>query len=269
MPKGALSPGLDLDPPGHDRPGFTGRQTPYMGADMAASRVKNLVAALVCVAFLSPAVMAESPKKGASDVSAAPPLYQLPKVGKPTGRVGGGRRGGFSALPEVYTLVPDHVGYSASAQPVLYWYLSEKAKGDVLFELTLIDETSISPLLDRRMSEPTKPGLQRVDLSKLGVKLKPGEEYQWSISLVPDPKDRSKDLVSSGWIEVVAPPDGMKDRLAAAGPAGAASVYGEAGLWYDTLDATMAQADRGDARAKVQLAGLLKQVGLPEDAATR
>jgi hypothetical protein len=235
---------------------------------MTASIIKTFIAALACVALLSPAVMAESPKKG-SDVSAAPPLYQLPKVGKPTGRVGGGRRGGVHALPEVYALVPDHVGYSTSAQPVLYWYLSEKARGDVVFEVTLIDESSISPLVDRRLSAPSQPGLQRVELSKLGVKLKRGEEYQWSISLVPDPKDRSKDLVSSGWIEVVSPPAGMQDRLAAAGPAGAASVYGEAGLWYDTLDATMAQADRGDAQAQGQLAGLLKQVGLPEEAATR
>ena len=40
---------------------------------------------------------------------------------------------GTPAAPEIYTLVPDHVGYSASAQPVLYWYLSEKASSDVFF----------------------------------------------------------------------------------------------------------------------------------------
>lgn len=236
---------------------------------MAASLLRSLVAALACALFWIPVASAESAEKGTSDVSAAPPLYQLPKVGKPTGRVGGGRRGGVAALPDVYALVPDHVGYSASSQPVLYWYMSETARGDVVFELTLIDDSSVDPLLDRRFSAPSTAGLQRVDLSTLGVSLDPGEEYQWSIALVPDPKDRSKDIVATGWIEVVPPPAGMADRLAAAGPGGAAAVYGQAGLWYDTLDATMVQADRGDSQAKGQLAGLLKQVGLPEDAATR
>lgn len=234
---------------------------------MASHQIRFLIAALALALAWIPTASAES--KQGTDVSAAPPLYQLPKVGKPTGRVGGGRRGDVAALPAVYALVPDHVGYSASSQPVLYWYMSEQAKGDVLFELTLIDEKSVDPLIDRRFTAPRKPGLQRVDLSTLGVRLEPGQEYQWSISLVPDPKDRSKDLVATGWIEVVPPPDGMADRLAAAGPGGAAAVYGEAGLWYDTLDATMAQADRGDAQAQGQLAGLLKQVGLPEDAASR
>jgi hypothetical protein len=236
---------------------------------MAGSFVKFILAALACAALATPVAVAESPKQKTADVSAAPPLYQLPKVGKPTGRVGGGRRGGAAALPQVYALVPDHVGYSASPQPVLYWYLSEPAQGDVRFELTVIDENSIAPLVDSRFAAPPEPGVQRVELSKLGVALKPGEEYQWSVSLVPDPKDRSKDIVASGWIEVVARPQGMDDRLAKAGPSGAAAVYGEAGLWYDTLDATLAQADRGDTQAQGQLASLLEQVGLPSDAAAR
>ncbi|MGI9590473.1 MAG: DUF928 domain-containing protein [Myxococcota bacterium] len=235
---------------------------------MASQPIRLLIAALALALAWIPMASAESPGKEGADVSAAPPLYQLPKVGKPTGRVGGGRRGGASALPDVYALVPDHVGFSASSQPVLYWYMSDKAKGEVLFELTLIDEKSVDPLVDRRFTAPPKPGLQRVDLTTLGVRLEPGEEYQWSISLVPDPKDRSKDLVATGWIEVVSPPDGMADRLAAAGPGGAAAVYGEAGLWYDTLDATLSQADRGDTQAQGQLALLLKQVGLPEEAAS-
>ncbi|MCH7781190.1 MAG: DUF928 domain-containing protein [Acidobacteria bacterium] len=203
------------------------------------------------------------------DVSAMPPIYLLPKVGKPTGRVGGGRRGLGDGTPDIYALVPDHVGYTISAQPVLYWYLSETAKGDIKFELTLIDEASIEPLVDQRIASPKKSGIQSIDLSKYGVKLKPGEEYQWSIALVPDPEDRSKDVVSSGWIERIAEPKGIEDRLSKAGPSGAASVYGTEGLWYDTLAATHAQLIRNpdDPRHRQQLSTLLGQVGLPDSAA--
>ena len=203
------------------------------------------------------------------DVSSPPPIYQLPKVGKPRGRVGGGRRGTIVEVPDVYTLVPDHVGYTTSAQPKLYWYLSEKAKGDILFELTLIDDTSIDPLIDKRLTAPAKAGLQSVDLHDYGVQLEPGREYQWSVALVPDPKDRSKDVVASGWIQRQPEPAGLADALAQAGPDGAAKVYGKQGLWYDMLGALGDEIHRnpGDAEARQELASLLQQAGLPAAAA--
>ena len=103
--------------------------------------------------LLGPAAGAqEAPGAAAgSDVAASPPIYQLPKVGKPTGRVGGGRRGTGDGLPGLYAVVPDHVGYTTSRQPVLYWYLSDRVAGNVRLELTLIDEKSVDPLLDRQV----------------------------------------------------------------------------------------------------------------------
>jgi hypothetical protein len=203
------------------------------------------------------------------EVSSPPPLYQLPKVGKPRGRVGGGRRGTIVEVPDVYTLVPDHVGYTASAQPTLYWYLADKAKGDILFELTLIDDSSIDPLIDKRLSAPSKAGLQAVDLHDYGVQLEPGREYEWSVALVPDPKDRSKDVVASGWIERQPEPEGLSSALAQAGPDQAAKVYGQQGLWYDMLGALGDQIRRnpGDTQARQELASALEQAGLPTAAA--
>jgi len=202
--------------------------------------------------------------------SSPPPLYQLPKVGKPRGRIGGGRRGAMGAAAELQALVPDHVGQTASAHPSLYWYLAEPA-GEVAFELTLIDSTSIDPLVDLRLDRPTRAGLQRVSLAELGVELEPGTEYQWSVAAVPDPEDHSKDVVASGWIERVAAPEDMPARLRAAGPDGAASVYGAAGLWYETLDAACERVRQNpDSDADRQrLAALLEQVGLPPAAAER
>jgi hypothetical protein len=208
---------------------------------------------------------AGGPAAGAG-VAASPPIYQLPKVGKPTGRVGGGRRGSGDALPGLYAVVPDHVGYTTSRQPVLYWYLSERVNGNVHLELTLIDEKSVDPLLDRQFPAPAQPGLQAIRLADYGVSLEPGQEYQWSVSLVPDTSDRSKDVVSSGWIEVVTAPDDLDAKLAAAGENGAPEVYGAAGLWYDTLAASAARLERDPAnpRYRGELDRLLAEVGLPE-----
>jgi hypothetical protein len=227
------------------------------------------VIAFVVAALAGAAAAEESKKKDDADSKTeAKSVYKLPKVGKPTGRLGGGRRGLGDDVPEVYALVPDHVGYTTSKQPVLYWYMAEGSTGQVKFELTLIDETSVDPLVDKRFPAPEKPGLQRIPLADHGVELRPGEEYQWSIALVTDPSDRSKDVVSSGWIERIPEPEGLADKLAAAGPEGAVSVYGEEGLWYDTLAAACDEVQRKqDEGSRQQLAGLLTEVGLPGEAA--
>jgi hypothetical protein len=204
-------------------------------------------------------------------VSSAPPLYQLPKVGKPRGRIGGGRRGPIQGVAELHALAPDHVGQTTSAQPTLYWYLAEPVAEGVALELTLIDATSVDPLLDRRLPRPERAGLQRVSLAEYRIALEPGQEYQWSIAAVPDPEDHAKDVVASGWIERVPAPAGIQERLAAAGPVDAPAVYGAAGLWYDMLDAAYerVRANPEAATYREQLAAVLEQAGLPAEAARR
>lgn len=207
--------------------------------------------------------------EGVAAVSAAPPLYRLPKVGKPRGRIGGGRRGPLDGVANLQALVPDHVGATTSGQPSLYWYLAEPIAEGVAIELTLIDEGSIDPLVDAKLARPSAAGLQRIRLADFGVTLEPGQEYQWSVSVVPDPEDRSKDVVTTGWIERVPAPAGLADRLAAAGSGEVVAVYGEAGLWYDMLDAAAAPVgERPDADlSRRQLGTLLEQAGLPAEAA--
>ena len=197
--------------------------------------------------------------------ASAAPSYQLPTVGKPRHRIGGGRRGGDEALPELWALVPEHVGQTVVKQPVLYWYVSDTSRADIHFELTLIDADSIEPLVDRHFDGPKRAGLQEVRLADHGVELHAGMEYQWSVALVSDPTQRSKDVVALGWIERVPEPAGLAERLAAAGPQGAPAVYAEAGLWYDALGALAGRVSRDpeDGVARGHLAGLLAQVGLP------
>jgi hypothetical protein len=237
-----------------------------------------LLAFTVATAFDSAQAEEESPDatapaasaNSASGANGAPaPVYRLPKVGKPRGRIGGGRRGPISGVADVRALVPDHVGQTTSAQPSLYWYLAEPASGEVILELTVIDETSIDPMLDRRLEHPASAGLQRIRLSELGVSLDPDQEYQWSVAVVPDPQDHSKDVVASGWVQRVPTPGALAEQLATAGPDGAATVYGEAGLWYDMLDAAFERirANPGSQAYRDQLAALLEEAGLPGDAA--
>ena len=218
----------------------------------------------------------DEPQKTAGDAmqtaaaDAAPaPVYRLPKVGKPRGRIGGGRRGPLLGGAEIEALVPDHVGQTTSAQPSHFWYLAAPAAGEVAFEVTVVDDRSIDPVVDRKLARPESGGVQRIRLADLGVSLEPGPEYQWSVAVVPDPQDHAKDVVASGWIQRVPAPEGLDGRLAAAGADGAATVYGEAGLWYDMLAAAYARigAHPEDDAYRAELAAVLEQVGLPAAAA--
>lgn len=210
-----------------------------------------------------------APAAGAEALRArrtTPPRYQLPRVGKPRHRIGGGRRSAGEPVAELWALVPEHVGQTIAKQPVLYWYVSETSQADVHFELTLIDEDSIEPLVDQRLNGPKQAGLQQVRLADHGVELETGMEYQWSVALVADPSQRSKDIVAVGWIERVSEPPGLAERLAAAGSDGEAAVYADSGLWYDALRALAGRVSRDpdDEVAQSHLAGLLEQVGLPD-----
>lgn len=207
----------------------------------------------------------EKPVQSATTQVGAVGVYQLPSVGKPRRRVGGGRRGPGDPLPELWALVPEHVARTAREQPSLFWYLSATSAGYVQFDLALIDEGSVEPLLEVRLPGPLTPGVQRVDLGAHAVRLSAGQEYQWSLAAVVDPDQRSRDVVAIGWIERVAVPEGLDAKLAAAGTAGAASVYAESGLWYDALGAIWSLAEQrpGDPEPQRQLDALLTQVGLP------
>jgi hypothetical protein len=230
-----------------------GGTTVFAGEAPAPQRPETAEVAQVA----SPPGSTSSQQPGAS----ALPVYQLPEVGKPRRRVGGGRRGLPQDQPEVVQLVPQHVGRTVSAQPKLYWYLSSVPSKDIRVELTLIDEESIEPVLDVPIDRPTEPGLHKIDLGKYGVKLSPGQDYQWSVALVVDPSQRSLDVVSTGWIRRVAPPADLKARLAAS-PENAAAIYASEGLWYDALDATAQLGASNDPRFQPHLTALLQQVDI-------
>lgn len=202
----------------------------------------------------------------------AGPLYVLPKVGKPRDRVGGGRRLPGAATAEIRALVPSHVAHTRAEQPVLYWSLSSNASTDVRFELTLIDQHSIDPVVEVTLAPPSHAGLQRVALADYGVRLALGEEYEWSVALVPDASRRSRDVLDRGFIERVPSPPAVEQALRQAGPrldpTEEVRLYAASGLWYDALDAAYReyQQDPQAPGARAHFDRLLQDASLPRPA---
>jgi hypothetical protein len=149
----------------------------------------------------------------------------------------------------------------------LYWYLGQEEKHPVY--VTLTDRQSVTPLLEVALTSPIQPGIQRIRLADYSVRLTPGVPYDWSIAIVLDATLRSQDIMVSGTIELVAPPDGLQGQLTRAGKMAAPRLYAEAGLWYDALAAlsTLIDAAPQEPTLRQQRAALLEQEKLAVAAA--
>ena len=203
----------------------------------------------------------EEPPKAAT--AAKPKItFQLPLRGAPATRVDGGSRGSGVSLTCLTVLAPDGVALTIQEQPSLFWFQSQPV--DTHFELTILEENTIQPLLHVRLPDARKAGIQRLNLTDFDVKLSIGIEYEWVVALVVDQDSRSKDVIASGWIKRVDPSPSLKSRLAGAAKNDLPYLYAEEGIWLDTLAAESDLVERrpDDKLLQQERAALLEQVGL-------
>ena len=220
----------------------------------------------ITLAAAAAAANAQQPQQPAPAKDGEAIAYTPPLRGAPQRRIGGASRGN-EALPAVFVLAPDHVGLTTSEAPALYWYLSGATK--VRVELTLIDEKETAPLVEVPVKPLAGPGIQSLRLADTPVKLKPDVEYQWTVSLVPDDKERSNDVISGGVIKRVAAPASLGASISGAPAEKRPGMLAAAGLWYDAIAllSEMIEQRPGDDALRQQRASLLEQVGLKEAAA--
>lgn len=189
--------------------------------------------------------------------------YSPPKgMNMPVKREGGATRGTGDKGPYLAVLVPNHTGLTLNNQPSLFWYISEPVK--VRVEITLINESSVEPILEIVLDESNKQGVRRLNLSDHGIRLKPNVEYQWFVSIVPDTEQRSKDISATGMITQVESSLPFKEKMAKSEGIEKPAVYAQEGLWYDAL-ASLSELIDANPRDKAFLEeriALLEQVGL-------
>lgn len=198
-----------------------------------------------------------------SATNAAPRVkFHPPTTAATAVRVTGGSRGVGDATMTLDVLAPNEVGVTTFEQPSLFWFQSKPA--DARFELTLLQENKVKPIVQFTVERSTKAGIQRLKLSDRSVKLAPGVEYQWVVALITDPDNRSSDLVASGVIKRIEPSAALKEKIAKATPASLPGLYAEEGVWYDALSVLSDQieAQPGNKELRETRADLLRQVGL-------
>lgn len=218
------------------------------------------IAVLAALAVAAPLWGALTAIATASDV----PTYKPPPRGAPSARIGGGTRGiQFPVRQVVAVLAPDHPGLTTREQPSLYWYVSQPVATH--WEITAIGDPPANPLLNLTIDGSGSAGVHKIDLARYGVRLQPGVEYRWNVSVDIGPTQRS----SSGRIQRVALSPELAKRLEGTPNSGHAAVYAEEGIWYDAVAAIseLIEQSPNDAGLRRQRASLLEQVGLKEVAA--
>ena len=193
--------------------------------------------------------------------------YKPPLRGTPGNRVGGGTRGIDRDMPVIAALVPDHTGLTTKGQPILYWYLSQQTKHNI--EFTLNDDHSVEPVIEVSLKGIDGKGIRSIRLSDFNITLLQGVEYQWFVTVVRDPEQRSKDIIATGTIRRIEPSKTLNDELAGAGRKDLPYIYAEHGIWYDTFSflselINETPDDIGLIRMRTSLleqAGLLEAIG--------
>lgn len=218
-----------------------------------------LAVLLSCRAGVESALGEDSAQK------ATPPpkvKFRPPTTDAPAVRVTGGSRGSGDSAMTLDVLAPNEIGLTTLEQPSLFWFQSKPA--DAKFELTLLQENKVKPIIQFTVERSSKAGIQRLKLADHGVKLSPGIEYQWVVALVTDPDNRSSDLVASGIIKRVEASADLKEKIAKTTPASLPGVYAQEGIWYDALSTLSDQIDAhpDDKALRETRSDLLRQVGL-------
>jgi hypothetical protein len=230
---------------------------------------RGLAAAAIAAIWLvsPPTALAQSDAPPAAQDETPPgePAYKPPPRGAPGGRVGGASRGTIKAtvpLPTIDLLAPDeHTGLTTSATPILYFFVSQPIAWPTQF--TISTATQSRPILEVNISAPRAAGVYPIRTADYPVRLEPGVLYTWSVSVILNPKARSRDIVASASLLRTTAEPTIAAALRAAPPDRRAALFAQAGLWYDAVAAAaeMAGLDRHAA-----LDALMIEVGLVEPA---
>jgi hypothetical protein len=159
-------------------------------------------------------------------------------------------------------LAPEHVGLTLNKQPVIYFYIAPEWSDKI--EFTLNQEGILSPVLKTKIDYQGKTGILAVDLKKYNISLKPHLEYEWFVSVMTDPKDRTTKMFGSAVIKYIKPPEKTTDQIRNTPKEKLPYLYAEKGYFYDAIESLskLIQTSK-NTNLKIQRAALLEQVELP------
>ena len=148
-------------------------------------------------------------------------------------------------------IAPTHVGITAIPTPSLFFYVSSAWHNKLEFRIN--KEGLAEPIFTTMLEPPTKESIMRIDLADCGVNLEPGVEYEWFVSIITNPDERSADVFGSAVIKYIKPSAPISDY----------NTYAQSGYFYDAVSVISDIIESGKKQYKKHRAALADQVELP------
>ncbi|MCG8363601.1 MAG: DUF928 domain-containing protein [Pseudanabaenales cyanobacterium] len=126
-----------------------------------------------------------------------------------------------------------HYGLTASTRPSIFLHIPQTTVQEVFFSLK--DEDN-NHLFQTRFAIPSNSGVVRFDLPDTAPELSPDTEYKWSFVLLCNNRLRPDSPRIEGWVQFKQDPN-LMEQAAAMDFLERAILYGEQGIWFDTLTA--------------------------------
>lgn len=170
--------------------------------------------------------------------------FKPPNVTAPGNRQGATHRG-EACKPDlsITPLVPESkIGLTLAESPTIFAYISQTS---AQIEFVLQSENGENVVYETAF-KMDKPGIVGVTIpAAAGDKksLEVGKRYQWSFSVICNPKDRSGDSFVKGWVQRIEAQPSLKQDLAKPDPMAKLTAYAANGIWYETV-ATLADLRR-------------------------
>lgn len=182
---------------------------------------------------LSAPAFANTPPKAKSAFRYVPPKRGIPKNTQATGSRGC-TQPEQSLHASLTLLVPkDHDGLTTLSYPTFFWHVS--APVPMAFALT--ERGAVQPLWEQQI-QPQISGIVQLEMPRNLPELVPGKEYRWSVTLLCNSERPSANPFIQTWIQRVPATPALTQKLTAVtSNRDRASIYAQAGLWYDTLSA--------------------------------
>jgi hypothetical protein len=143
----------------------------------------------------------------------------------------------------------------------LYFFVSQPVVWPIQF--TISAPAHANPLVEVNLPAPRQAGVYAIRTADYHVQLEPAVIYTWSVSVILNPKARSRDIVATASLLRTAGDPSIDSALRSAPRSQRAVLLAAAGLWYDAVDAA-ADIEAFDRHAALE--ALMNEVGLVEPA---
>ena len=178
---------------------------------------------------------------------------------------GGGSRGTL-CLTKKESLIPltpaNLVGLTVAKHPTFFWYMPSSTAKTLNFTIFADGETD--NLYEGKLPIPNEAGIMSFTLPENAPQLKINQTYQWSVNVVCDPDDSSSNIQMNAWVQRIQPDSSLLQNLKKANSRNLSNIYGEAGIWYEGLNAIVQQrcAEPNNLAVRMKLRQFLESVGL-------